>query len=68
MSIAQPRRNQYSPTNQPTTKTEKRIGYEEGIHWSRRIFHMSNGVVAWILFDHGRNRVMFQKVVWVSLT
>jgi dolichol kinase len=36
-------------------------GYEEGIHWSRRIFHTSNGILA-LLFYH-RDKVLFQKVV-----
>jgi hypothetical protein len=39
-------------------------GYEEGIHWSRRIFHTSNGILA-LLFYH-RDKVLFQKVVGVS--
>ncbi|GJD12239.1 hypothetical protein Gasu2_63410 [Galdieria sulphuraria] len=52
-----------SPKNIQTT----RGGYEEGIHWSRRIFHTSNGILAWILFDHGRNRALFHKVVWILL-
>ncbi|GJQ15079.1 hypothetical protein GpartN1_g7104.t1 [Galdieria partita] len=42
-------------------------GYEEGIHWTRRIFHASNGILAWVLFDHGRNKALFQKVVWILL-
>eukprot|EP00871_Galdieria_phlegrea_P001499 jgi/Galph1/234/GphlegSOOS_G4933.1 len=43
--------------------TSQKGGYQEGVHLSRRLFHIVNGILLFIFFNDGKNKFLFQRFV-----